>query len=87
MSDSYFVNPKKVASGGYFHLLRAPLGTTAAKEHHSNAPFLSGVAAGAEQAPHVGRCLCGGGGKEDNENQWDVLITHCALDSFIGINN
>jgi hypothetical protein len=53
MSNGYVVDAKKVASGGYFHLLRAPFGTAAAKEHRSNAPFLSGVTAGAEQAPYL----------------------------------
>jgi hypothetical protein len=52
MSDGYVVDAKKVASGGYFHLLRAPFGTAAAKEHRLNAPFLSGIAAGTEQASY-----------------------------------
>jgi hypothetical protein len=31
-------------------------------------------------------CCVHGNGKEDNENQCDALIMHCALNSLIGIN-
>jgi hypothetical protein len=88
MSDGYVVDAKKVASGGYFHLLRAPFGTAVAKEHRLNARFCL-ASWRVRSRRHIGRCLHGGsGGKEGGENQCNMLITHCALDSysFIGIN-
>jgi hypothetical protein len=52
VSDSYFVDAKKFASGGYHHLFQARFGATAVcKERCPNAPFRSGIAAGAAQAP------------------------------------
>jgi len=34
---------------------------------------------------NIGRCIHNRG-KEDNENQRDASMTHCALNSLIGIN-
>ena len=47
-----FVDAKKVASGGYFHLLQAPFGAATAIEHRPDVPFWSGVAAGVAQAQY-----------------------------------
>jgi hypothetical protein len=68
MSEGYFVDVKKVASGGYLHLLRAPFPANAAIEHRPNVPFWSGIAAGVAQAQYWllrswwrqgGRCVIG----------------------------
>ena len=40
MSDSYFVDAKKVALGGYFHLLQSPFGAAVTKEHSPNALYI-----------------------------------------------
>ena len=53
MSNGYFVDAKKVASGGYFHLLQSPFSAAAAKEHCPNAPFLPDVTTGVVQAQLV----------------------------------
>jgi hypothetical protein len=52
MMEGNFVDAKKVASGGYLHLLQAPFGAAAAIEHCPDVPFWSGVAAGAVQAQY-----------------------------------
>ena len=46
MSKGDFVDAKKVALGGYLHLLQAPFGADAAIEHRPDVPFWSGVAGG-----------------------------------------
>ena len=56
MSEGDFVNTKKVASGGYSHLLLAPFGAAAAIEHRPDVPFWSGVAAGAGRR-NIGCCI------------------------------
>ncbi len=76
MSEGDFVDAKRVALGGYLHLLQAPFGATAAIEHCPDLPFWSGVAAGAAQAQYWP-------GKEDDENQHDASTTHRALNSLI----
>jgi len=52
VQESNFVNAKKVAWGGYLHLLQAPFGAAAAVEHRPDVPFWSGVAAGVVQAQY-----------------------------------
>jgi len=52
MSEGDFVDVKKVASGGYLHLLQAPFDAAAAIEHRPDVPFWSGIAAGAAQAQY-----------------------------------
>ncbi len=47
-----FVDAKKIASGGYLHLLQASFGAAAAIEHRPDVPFWSGVAASAAQAQY-----------------------------------
>ena len=49
MSEGYFVDAKKVASGGYLHLLKAPFGAAAAIEHRPDVSFWSGIAADVTQ--------------------------------------
>jgi hypothetical protein len=52
MSKGYFVNAKKVVSGGYLLLLQAPFGTAAVTVHCLDVPFWSGVSAGAAQVQY-----------------------------------
>jgi hypothetical protein len=52
MSEGYYVDAKKVASGGYLHLLQAPFGTAAAIEHFLNVPFWSGFVVGVVQVQY-----------------------------------
>jgi hypothetical protein len=47
MSKGNIVDAKKVALGGYLHLLQAPFGAAAAIKHCPHVPFWSGVMAGA----------------------------------------
>ena len=78
MSKGYFVGAKKVASGGFLHLLQAPFGAAAAVEH-CHVLFQSGVAAGAVRV-RVSWSL------GSRPHQLDELIMHRALNSLIGIN-
>jgi len=52
MSEGYFVDTKKVASGGYLHLRQAPFGTAVAIEHHPNVLTWSGAAADVAQVQY-----------------------------------
>ena len=79
MSKGYFVGAKKVASGGFLHLLQAPFGAAAAVEHCPNVLFQSGIAAGAVRV-RVSWSL------GSRPHQLDELIMHRALNSLIGIN-
>jgi len=52
MSEGDFVDEKKVASGGYLHLLQAPFSTAVALEHRPDVPIRFGVVAGAAHAQY-----------------------------------
>jgi hypothetical protein len=82
MSEGYFVDAKKVALGGYLHLLQAPFRAAVAIEHCLNVPFLvwhrGGCGAGTilvnAFTVAARRTMC----------YWcDALITHCALTSYL----
>ena len=85
MSEGDFVDTKKVASGSYLYLLRAPFSAAAAIEHRPDVPIWSGVVTGAAQA-NIDHCIrnCN---KEDDENQHDASTMHRALNSLISINS
>ena len=76
MSKGYFVGAKKVASGGFLHLLQAPFGAAAAVEPCPNVLFQFGVAARVRVSWSLG----------SRPHQLDELIMHRALNSLIGIN-
>jgi hypothetical protein len=85
MSDSYFGGVKKVALGGYIcipskHLLALPRQNNIAWMH------CFGLASRRVRRRHNIGCCIHGNGKEDDENLCNALITHRALNSFIGIN-
>jgi hypothetical protein len=63
------------------HLLAPPRQNNIAQMH------CFGLALRRVRRRHNIGCCVHGDGKEDEQNQCDELITHCALNSLIGINN
>jgi hypothetical protein len=81
MSDGDVVNAKKFALGGYFHLLQTPF----APPRQKNIVRIHRFDLASQQVQrrrHIGRCLCGS--SEDDENQCNMLVMHCAINSLIG---